>query len=596
MKTLIYTFVLSFCFATTNAQTPFSILWQKCFGGSSWDVASSIQQTTDGGYITTGFTESNDGDVTGKHGGSDYWVVKINQFGEIQWQKCYGGSSNEGANSIQQTTDGGYVIVGATGSNDGDVTGNHGGGDYWVVKIDQFGEIQWQKCFGGSSNDYAWSIQQTTDDGYVIAGLTYSNNGDVTGNHGGGDYWVVKLDQSGEIQWQKCFGGSSWDEVRSIQQTTDGGYVVAGYTYSNDGDVTGTHGDADYWVVKLSQSGEIQWQKCLGGSSWDEAHSIQQTTDDGYVVGGSTYSNDGDVTGKSEGPSADYWVVKLSQSGEIQWQKCLGGSSNDWAFSIQQTIDSAYVVVGYTYSNDGDVTGNHGDADYWVVKLSQSGEIQWQKCFGGSNYDYSFSIQQTIDSGYVVGGTTSSNDGDVTGNHGLDDYWVVTLCNGNPLSISMSDSNYCFSTSLIATSGFESYLWSTGDTSTIIEVIAGGYYSLIGTNSTGCPSEAAIIVPDPLQPYNGEQICLVTLDTLTDKNVIVVEKTPSVGTDSILIYRLDNQTSQYRWIGSIGIDSVSVFIDDSSIPAQQNYQYKLSVRDTCGRESGLSSAHRTMLL
>jgi hypothetical protein len=193
----------------------------------------------------------------------------------------------------------------------------------------------------------------------VVAGYSLSNNGDVTENHGNyDDYWVVKLNGSGEIQWQKCLGGSSDDRAQSIRQTADGGYVVAGYSLSNDGDVTGHYGGRDYWVVKLSGGGEIQWQKSLGGSGYDEAYSIQQTTDGGYVVAGVSNSNDGDVTGHYGG--RDYWVVKLSVSGEIQWQKSLGGSRDDYAYSIQQTMDGGYILAGGSRSTNGDVTGSHG--------------------------------------------------------------------------------------------------------------------------------------------------------------------------------------------------------------------------------------------
>ncbi len=399
-------------------------------GGSAEDQAYSIQQTDDGGYIVAGSTQSNDGDVTGNHGSSDYWIVKLDASGNIQWQRCLGGSSYDYAISIRQTADGGYIVAGYTGSNDGNVTGNHGISDFWVVKLDAAGAIQWQSCLGGSSSEYANSIQQTADGGYILTGYTGSNNGDVTGNHGGTDYWVVKLDASGAIQWQICLGGSSSDDARSIQQTADGGYIVAGYTNSNNGDVTGNHGNSDYWIVKLDASGNIQWQKCLGGSNNDSAFSMQQTADGGYIVAGFTQSNDGDVTGYHG--SNDGWIVKLDASGNIQWQRCLGGSGNDTPYSIRQTADGGYIVAGFTYSNDGDVAGNHGGADCWIVKLDASGNIQWQRCLGGSGYDYAYSIQQTADGGYIVAGYTNSNNGDVTGNHGNSDYWIVKLdANGN---------------------------------------------------------------------------------------------------------------------------------------------------------------------
>jgi hypothetical protein len=291
--------------------------------------------------------------------------------------------------------------------------------------------ITWRKCLGGSDWDAVIPIQQTSDGGDIVAGVTSSNNGDVSGNHGAYDFWVVKLSSTGSLQWQKCLGGSGSDDAASIQQTSDGGYIVAGSTRSNDGDVSGNHdvsgnyGESDFWVVKLSSTGSLQWQKCFGGSNWDHAASIQQTSDGGYIVAGSTGSSDGDVSGKHAG--FDFWVVKLSSTGSLQWQKCLGGSGSDLAASIQQTSDGGYIVAGITSSNNGDVSGNHGAEDFWVVKLSSTGSLQWQKCFGGSNWDRAYSIQQTSDGGYIVAGMTESNNGDVSGNHGESDIWVVKL-------------------------------------------------------------------------------------------------------------------------------------------------------------------------
>jgi hypothetical protein len=403
----------------------YEIQWQKCLGGSASEFAISIQQTTDGGYITAGTTGSTDGDVSGNNGIADAWVVKLDSSGNIQWQKCLGGSGYDSANSIQQTTDGGYIITGMTESTDGDVSGNNGSIDAWVVKLDSSGNIQWQKCLGGSGDDTADSIQQTTDGGYIVAGATMSTDGDVSGNNGSADAWVVKLDSSGNIQWQKCLGGSDDDQANSIQQTTDGGYIVAGATMSTDGDVSGNNGSADFWVVKLDSSGNIQWQKCLGGSDMDSAYSILQSTDGGCIVAGRTRSTDGDVSGNNG--SSDAWVMKLDSSGNIQWQKCLGGSDVDSASSIQQTTDGGYILAGVTESNDGDVSGNNGLSDFWVVELDSSGNIQWQKCLGGSDEDYAGSIQQTTDGGYIVTGRTRSTDGDVSGNHGSYDVWVVKL-------------------------------------------------------------------------------------------------------------------------------------------------------------------------
>jgi PKD repeat protein/outer membrane protein assembly factor BamB/pimeloyl-ACP methyl ester carboxylesterase len=410
-----------------------SIEWQKSLGGSGKDYAESIQQTNDGGYIVAGYSGSNDGDVIGNHGNFDYWIVKLDASGNIIWQKSLGGlgfevargsPGDDEAQSIQQTSDGGYIVAGFSHSNDGDVTNNKGGKDYWIVKLDSSGNITWQKSLGGSGGDSARSIQQTNDGGYIVAGNTQSNDGDVTGNHGHCDYWIVKLDASGNITWQKSLGGSDYDSAMSIQQTNDGGYIIAGDSISNDGDVTGNHGYDDYWIVKLDASGNITWQKSLGGSDLDNANSIQQTDDGGYIVAGSTQSNDGDVTGHHG--RFDFWIVKLDASGNITWQKCLGGSGDNCAHSIQQTDDGGYIAAGL------------GNLDYWVVKLDANGNITWQKFLGGSGHDRVRSIQQTGDGGYIVAGWCTSNDGDVTGNHGYDDYWIVKLTNAGNVVATIS--------------------------------------------------------------------------------------------------------------------------------------------------------------
>ncbi len=220
---------------------------------------------------------------------------------------------------------------------------------------------------GGTSPDLALSVQQTTDGGFVIGGSTGSNNGDVSGNHGGYDDWIVKLDTGANIIWQKSLGGSD-DEEAKVEQTTDGGFIVGGYSYSNDGDVSGNHGTSDYWLSKLDTEGNIIWQKSLGGSAGDIAYSIQQCSDGGFILIGTSTSNDGDVSGNHGGN--DCWIVKLDTEGNLVWQKSLGGSNTDYAHSGQSTTGNGFVIAGYSDSNDGDVSGNHGGSDFWIVKLS----------------------------------------------------------------------------------------------------------------------------------------------------------------------------------------------------------------------------------
>jgi len=416
-------FVFLFLCTVKICASQVQIEWQKCLGGTTGDYFSSIQQTSDGCYIGVGRVTSNDGNVTGNHGIDDVWVIKLDSLGNLLWQKCFGGSNGDYASSIQQTADGGYIVAGMTQSNDGDVSGNHGGQDSWIFKIDSLGNIIWQKCLGGTNNEQAGLIQQTTNGGYIMTGVTNSNDGNITGNHGSGDSWVVKLDPLGNIIWQKCFGGSLNDATNSIQQLNDGGYIIAGNTSSNDGNVSGNHGGSDSWIFKIDSLGNIIWQKCFGGTN-DESTSAQQTADDGFILGGFTRSNDGNVTGNHGG--SDSWILKIDSLGNIIWQKCFGGTLNDGTSSIKQLNDGGYISAGYAYSNDGDVNGNHGGSDFWILRLDSLGNLIWQKCLGGSgSYDVANTVQQTNDVGFIVGGHTQSNDGDVSGNHGFIDWWVV---------------------------------------------------------------------------------------------------------------------------------------------------------------------------
>jgi hypothetical protein len=432
LKTLFTFLILSFYFSLC-AQAP-AIQWQKALGGSGQDGASSIKQTSDGGYIVAGYASANDGDVTGGNTLAlfkpDYWIAKLNSSGTLQWEKCFGGTDNDHATCIQQTNDGGYIVAGISSSLDGDVTNNHGNSDYWILKLDTAGLIQWQKSYGGTNSDMAAGIQQTSDGGYIVSGNSSSNNGDVTGNHGSTDYWILKLDGLGVIQWQKSYGGTNPDVAAGIQQTADGGYIVAGMTGSNNGDVTGYHLNNDYWVVKLNSIGVIQWEKAFGGTSSDGASSVRQTSDGGYIIAGQSVSNNGDVTGNHGGTGVrgDFWVVKTNSVGVIQWEKSFGGTGNDYANSVSQTLDGGYIVAGTALSNDDDVAGQHGSGDIWIIKLDPNGALQWQKCIGGTGGEDGNSVQQTTDGGFIVAGYSNSGDGDVTNVHGSSpDFWVVKL-------------------------------------------------------------------------------------------------------------------------------------------------------------------------
>ena len=434
-----WTFLLLFITSIASAQ---EIEWQKTIGGSINDELYSVQQTTDGGFILGGYSNSNiSGDKTeNNRGGYDYWIVKVNKSGIIQWQKTIGGSSDDILYSLNQSTDGGYILGGASGSG---ISGEKsessiGGKDYWIVKIDSIGNIQWQKTIGGNSTDQLRSIDQTTDGGYILGGLSQSNiSGHKTENAiGSVDYWIVKTDSLGNIQWDNTIGGSNPDYLFDLKHTNDGGCIFGGRSGSNiSGDKTenciGNTGNEDYWIVKADANGNIQWENTIGGGYTDGMHSVDQTADGGYILGGSSFSYIfGDKSETCLG-NTDCWIVKIDSLGSVQWDKTIGGNVYDKLFSIKQTADRGYILGGTSESVlFGDKTEySLGFYDFWIVKTDSLGSIQWQNTIGGSGDEWVMSIQQTNDGGYVIGGySTSNSSGDKTENcFGSRDFWIVKL-------------------------------------------------------------------------------------------------------------------------------------------------------------------------
>lgn len=364
MKTVfLLSIFISILFNYSNAQTV--IAWQNTIGGSYGDELNSVTQTIDGGYLLGGYSESGlSGDKTEPMIGNiiplapDYWVVKLDVSGNIEWQNTIGGDNYDKLQSVIQTSDGGYLLGGFSESGiSGDKTEEPVGySDYWVVKLDGLGNLEWQNTIGGGDWDFLYSVIQTTDGGYLLGGDSNSSiSGDKTeASEGNTDYWVVKLDGSGNIEWQNSIGGSHLDFLKSIIETTDGGYLLGGYSSSGiSGDKTeASLGYTDYWVVKLDGSGNIDWQNTIGGiEGEDYIYTVIQTTDGGYMLGGiSTSGISGDKTEISQG-AADYWVVKLDGSGNIEWQKTIGGDSDDFLFSLMQTMDGGYLLGGASYSS-----------------------------------------------------------------------------------------------------------------------------------------------------------------------------------------------------------------------------------------------------
>lgn len=413
-----------------------AIKWQKNFGGSSDDQANDfsnyydaathiIEYTNDGGFIMTGYSSSNDIDVSGNHGLSDFMLIKADVSGTLQWSHLYGGTNADEATSVISTSDGGYAIGGFSSSNDGDFPNNHGGEDVVIVKVDSLGNLQWQQSYGGTGSDRSYSFRQTADGGYVVGAFSLSSDGDLDTNRGSWDYWVFKTDSAGVIQWSKTFGGSTYDWSNSIRLTSDGGYVVCGWTISSDGDISTTHGATDIWVVKLDSIGNLLWQQTYGGSGNEWGTNIIQASDGGFALLAMTESNDDQVSGLHG--NRDILICKLTANGIFEWSKTIGGSGPDDGYDIHQSSDGGYMIGGATYSNDGDVIGSFGLWDYLLTKLDSSGSFQWIKTFGGSSQDYAMAAIEIPGGDILMAGNSQSNNFSVGGNNGGWDMWVVRL-------------------------------------------------------------------------------------------------------------------------------------------------------------------------
>ncbi|MBK7035654.1 MAG: T9SS type A sorting domain-containing protein [Bacteroidetes bacterium] len=439
-------FLFSFFLPPISFSQAPEIEWQNTIGGTSDDDLQSVVPTFDGGYILGGSSYSQDGfDKTEERiGDDDYWVVKINHLGIVEWDETIGGTGRDNVYAIQQTPDGGYIVGGESVSNiSADKSENRiGGADYWIVKIDGEGNIEWENTIGAAGEEYFTALDQTADGGYIIGGYSHSNaNGDKTedliGDH---DYWIVKLDGEGNVEWDETIGGLWDDYLTAIQQTMDGGYIIGGYS---DSDMSGDKSENtigpdhlnDYWIVKIDNTGNIEWENTIGGTKDDALYAIQQTPDGGYIVGGGSYSNESADKSEHRLGETDYWVIKLYENGTIEWENTIGGDDDDYLYTLDQIPGDGYLLGGKSLSNiSDDKTENMVGApwytgyDYWVVKLNNEGIVEWDNTIGGNDSDDCTSVKSTSDGGFVLAGYSESPvSGDKIEDIGEDDYWVVKL-------------------------------------------------------------------------------------------------------------------------------------------------------------------------
>lgn len=398
-------------------------------------MANALTATPDGGYLVGGYTGSNNGNVSGNHGGNDFWIVKLDAGGALQWQKTLGSTDNDNLVWLTPAADGGALATGWTRSNghptSSQVYGNHGDFDVWVVRVDSDGNIVWRKSFGGCGQDEVRMAIETQDGGFVIAGGTLTNNsGDVYGSFGGYDAWAFKVDASGNLLWQRVYGGTAVDYFYAVRETPTGELVFGGLSSSTDHDLSGVEyfGDRDAWIVTVDAAdGAVLNQHRYGGSDWEEIHNLELLADGGLAFAGLTYSANGQVATNYGG--GDAWVARTDAAGNLLWERTLGGSANEYAYTVLERANGSFTVVGTTTSLDGDMIDNHGEADGWVITLDENGGTLSGRAFGGSLNDRILGAVPVVnnDDEALLFGVSFSNDGDVAANHGDGDFWIVRI-------------------------------------------------------------------------------------------------------------------------------------------------------------------------
>ncbi|MES2775630.1 MAG: CARDB domain-containing protein [Bacteroidota bacterium] len=391
-----------------------SIVWSKNFGGSGSEGTTTSRLTIDGGSISVGSTLSTDGNVSGSHGGQDAWVVKLNSVGTLLWQKCLGGTNSDYATGVLQTSDGGFMITGYTNSWNGDFADNHGSYDAFAVKLDATGNITWKKCYGDSYNQLSFDIAPAHDGGFVLAGhCTFSTSGYDRD-------WITKISAAGIQDWtfaQLAVNNAQSSGIQNIEPTADSGFICAG-----DAGVFFAGGEGQ--LLKLRANGTMQWVKNYG-SSYNEYFSRVNITPDGnYLITGAAFNPTNSPLQVGHNGRYDYWVLKTDTAGTVIWKKFFGGSLNEYGTDAVPTADGGYIVLGYAESNDSLVSGMRTPRDAWMLKLSATGNLEWQRTYGGPGYDAGAGITAISADELLLSGTGGAVGDHITSNNGSSDFWI----------------------------------------------------------------------------------------------------------------------------------------------------------------------------
>ena len=553
---LLLSFLLTVCLESFP-QLQYNTLWMKEYGGSEDEYPRGSTLILDDGFLIVGDSESNDGNLNNNnYGMRDALVIKTDLEGNVEWSKNYGGSSEDRFLSGKPTPDGGYIFVGESTSNDHDLTVNYGETDIWVVKADHVGNIQWQKSIGDLYYDNAIDVIVDSD-GYI-----------VLCNHS--SFQAFKISVSGELMWERNY--NSTDGIyyfSSITKTGDGNFVLAGIKFTDN--------SKKVVMVKIDSQGNQIWQREFIRNDISDVKTILNDQDNNLLIGG-----------KIAYTSINFWALKTDSNGQLLWEK---GISSVYGELFQVSLaNEGYLFSGFGSSND----------DIGNFTLLTNFEGDSLASFFAFPYDHHYG-----DGGL---GFQVADDAFIT-ICGMQLNWetrhqivLIKTCVGDELSITLSDETYCPPAQLWANEGFVSYRWTKGSyndsvyygNSRVIDVSEGGQYNVVAYNQNGCPSYASLNIPDPLYTLQRKDLCFVTADEISGKNKIIFsEINPQSVVDSIYIFRTD-EYNQHVIIGRLSVDE-NEFIDDTSFPQQHSYSYSVANLDTCGLIVG-GSIHKTLHL
>jgi len=404
----------------------------ETLGGSKNDAFNAVKATTDGGYITAGYTQSNNGDILEKTNTSfDFLISKFSSKNILEWQKTFGGSDDDRATAIVQTLDGGFAVLGFAKSTDIAVSENAGSKDFWLLKLTSNGNLLWEKSFGFSGADYGTDLIETKEGGFLITGVLDVSASDGQGSakstatkHSGGDYWAIKTDHTGALEWSRFFGGSFTEVPLGVLETDAHNFVIVGSSDSKDFNISNNKGSYDFWIIKISTEGTLLWEKSFGGSEIDEAKAITTTNDGNFIIVGDTRSTDKNVS-KNNG-AADIWVLKVSEEGTLLWEKTIGGTNFDVARAVSRTQDNGYLISGSSRSLDNGFE-NKGQNDALILKIDKNGNLLWKKTFGGSEIDFLYGVVELENTAIIAVGESSSSDQDIPENKGFTDALIIQI-------------------------------------------------------------------------------------------------------------------------------------------------------------------------